>query len=275
MHVTRATIDALRKAGAISMALTGGSDTRFLLAACRDIATKLEFVTVDSPEARLDRIRACELAARFGLTHRLLPLTIADNAGADDWSARTGYCVGGVNIRNHPTIIRPLEGRDFFIGGVGGEIGRGFFWRPTDSGTMVVTTETIMARFGMPKHPRVRAAVDAWMPSIAGFDPFLQLDLAFLELRMSCWGCASAYANPIVKQIHPMISRESFATMLSLPPKWRRNNYMILEGVRDAWPELLELPINRYGDYRDFLRMVTRAASNPYLVLKVLRKRFG
>ncbi|RMF41745.1 MAG: hypothetical protein D6754_00330 [Alphaproteobacteria bacterium] len=274
MASTRATIDALRRTGPARMTLTAGNETRMLLAACRDIATELEFVTVSGPSTRLDCDRARELAARFGLKLRLLPIRHADAAGAAEWHARAGHCIGGPNMVTHPTIA-PLAGPGWFIGGLGGEIGRGFFWRPTDTGDTEITAQSIQSRFGMPPHPEVEAAVAAWRPSIDGFDPFLQLDLAYLELRMGCWAFAQSYASPEVRHMHPMISRESFAAMLSLPPDWRRSHRMVRASIEAAWPELLELPINRYGDWRDALRLLARAAAEPHLVLKKLRKRFG
>ncbi|MEO1425145.1 MAG: hypothetical protein AAFV09_18500, partial [Pseudomonadota bacterium] len=103
--------------------------------------------------------------------------------------------------------------------------------------------DQIVPRFGMPANPAVRAAVEAWLPSIAHIrDPFLRLDLAYLELRMGCWAFAQAYVAPGLPEVSPMISRRCFQAMLSLPPDWRRGNRMILDSVRLAWPELLELP---------------------------------
>jgi hypothetical protein len=127
----------------------------------------------------------------------------------------------------------------------------------------------------MPIHDEVAAAVEAWMKTVPEVDGYLTLDLAYLELRMSCWAFAQAYATPDNCAIHPLISRESFTAMLSLPPEWRRSNRMITRGIEIAWPELLSLPINRYGDYRDMLRPLGRAFRNPQLVVKKLRKRFG
>jgi hypothetical protein len=270
----RATIDAIRAAGSISMALTAGHETRLLLAICRDMTDVIDLVTVDAKASRLDKVRAVELAQRFGLRHHLLTERRATPEEAEEWVARSGHCIGGPNMWSHPSI-RPLEQRDFFIGGLGGEIGRGFLWRPTDTMTTAITVEGLISRFGMQRHPEVEEAVRAWLPSVTQFDPFLQLDLAYLELRMCCWAFAQAYASPAVNHIHPLISRRSFAAMLSLPVEWRRTNRMVTRSIELTWPELLELPINEYGDWRDVQQLVLRAARHPHLVLKRLRKRFG
>ncbi|MEO1686306.1 MAG: hypothetical protein AAFU61_00200 [Pseudomonadota bacterium] len=272
----RATARALIDDRPCAMSLTAGNETRFLLAACRDFAKDIDFVTAEGPNADLDLHRAKELAARFGLRRRTLPRALADEARAAEWHARAGQAIGGGNRVEHPATD-PLKGAGkTLIAGFGGEIGRAFFWRPGDGPELEVDADQIVPRFGMPANPAVRAAVEAWLPSIAHIrDPFLRLDLAYLELRMGCWAFAQAYVAPGLPEVSPMISRRCFQAMLSLPPDWRRGNRMILDSVRLAWPELLELPINRYGDWRDPMRLVRRAARNPGLILKRLRKRFG
>lgn len=268
------TIRGLHAGGKLTTTLTAGNETRMILAACREIKDQLNFYTVNSVETRLDAVRAQELAKRFGLNHRLLPIRYATPEQSEMWHARSGHCIGGPNMLSFPTV-EALAQFDFISGGLGGEIGRAFFWRPTDTENTKHTAHDIAVRFGMPVHDEVVAAVEAWMRTVPDVDGYLTMDLAYLELRMSCWAFAQAYATPNNYAIHPMISRESFAAMLSLPPQWRRSNRMITRGIELAWPELLDLPINRYGDYRDMLRPLGRAMRNPNLVIKKIRKRFG
>jgi len=271
---TRRTVEALRADGTLAAALTGGNESRFLLAACRPFAGELDFVTVDGPETRRDVDLARRLAARFGLNHRTLALRRADAAGQARWHAQTGHCMGGSNMVSHPTVL-PLAEVDHFVVGFGGEIGRGFFWRPQDTADMAVTAETIERRMGMAPHPRVRAAVAAWLADAPEGDAFQTLDLAYLELRMGCWGYALSYVLPEVSHVSPMVGRTAYESMLSLPPAWRRENRLILDTIGLLWPDLLEVPINRYGNFRDGLSLLTRALRNPHLVAKKLRKLRG
>ena len=78
-----------------------------------------------------------------------------------------------------------------------------------------------------------------------------------------------------MREIQPLIARESFVAMLSLPPEWRRSNRMVTRCIELSWPELLSQPFNAYGDYRDRVRLVERAMRNPRLILRKLKKRFG
>lgn len=269
------TMKALQAAGSVATTLTAGNETRLVLGACREIKDSLELYTLTGlDDLRLDSVRAAELVRRFGLNHKFLQLRFADSDGSEQWHARCGHCIGGSNMRTFPTI-EALRHYDYFTGGLGGEIGRAFFWRPTDTDRTEIDAPGICARFGMPVHEEVVDAVAQWLTTVPDVDSYLKLDLAYLELRMSCWGFALSYATSDVFQIHPLISRESFVAMMSLPPEWRRTNRMITRCIELSWPELLALPINRYGDLRDLGRPLMRAVRNPRLVLRKLRKRFG
>lgn len=274
----RGTIAGLAGAGSVFVALTAGNEARMLLAAARALTDEVEFVTVRAEGAALDVAVAGTLARRFGLQHRILPLVTGSEADAADWRARAGHCVGGPHVRTHPTMA-PLRARDYFLGGQSGEVGRGFFWRPGDGPDTPLDAAGITARLGMPFHPRVRDAVAEWLPGVAGLDALLVLDLAYLELRMGAWGFALSYCVPRPVKAFPLVSRASFAAMLSLPPEWRRmagkTNRMITETIAQGWPELLEVPMNRYGDWRDRLTLLTRLLRQPHLAAKKLRKRFG
>ena len=104
----------------------------------------------------------------------------------------------------------------------------------------------------MASDDRVVEATDAWLESVRPFNSLTQLDLAYLELRMSAWAFAQSYAqDAIVDHLHPLICRETYQLMLELPPDAKRQKRLIFDGVDQLWPELLEIPINRYGDARD------------------------
>lgn len=274
----RRTMSAAAAQGPAYVSLTAGNETRMLVAAGREMRDALTFVTVRAEGVELDRIRAEELASRFDLEHRIIPLREADGAAAQDWHARTGYTFGGPHMRTHPTT-HALRDREFFIGGLGGEIGRGFFWRATDDDGTPLDPDGLWARMGLPPQPEILPHVARWLDGVRHLPTLLQLDLAYLELRMGCWGFAPSYASVTPLRLHPLISRRSFVAMLSLPPDWRRmqdrSNRMIQAVVRQGWPELLDLPISRYGDYRDRTGLVLRALRQPHLVTKKLRKMFG
>ncbi|MCR9059174.1 MAG: hypothetical protein NXI02_17690, partial [Rhodobacteraceae bacterium] len=280
LDTTRITTRHLVAGASASVALTAGNETRMILAACKDFARDLCFVTVDADttSSDIDIVHSSSIAKKFHLNHELIQIAMADEAAADEWRSRSGYCFGGPHIYTHPTVAA-LKSRRFFVGGLGGEIGRAFLWRPGDAPSTKLDAEGITARLGMPISDKVVDAVRDWLDNTQGFDALTTLDLAYLELRMGCWGFASAYGDYSPIDIHPLISRSSFTAMMSLPADWRimheRTNKMIVETVRLGWPEILEFPINRYGDHRDRFSRLRRVVAQPHLAIKRLRKRFG
>ncbi len=275
---TRSVIDACLEAGPVAMSLTAGHDSRLLLAVARDVIKDIKtFTIVDhrNSRTRLDCQRAQELAERFDLRHRCLPAVIASPEQAEEWHARAGHCVGGSNMHIHPTISS-LSSLAFYLGGLGGEIGRGSFWRPSDTATTVIDAATLTGRFGMPAHDEVVRAVDGWLSGVPDrIDTFLLLDLADIELKLGPWAFAQPPGTSPIRHVDPLVSRVNFTAMLSLPPEWRSTNRMLLRSMELHWPELLELPINRFGDWRDPAILVERAVRQPHLVAKRLRKRFA
>lgn len=274
----RQNIHAVVRSGPAHMSLTAGNETRLLVAASKDFVDELAFFTTDAPNAEIDRDISLEIAKRYGLNHKLLPIQFADAAKQADWHARTGYAFAGVLARTHPTVSALTE-RPYYIAGAAGEVGRGFFWRPSDTDATPIDADAIWARFGMPRDAEAVAALEPWLESVKGLPSLLILDLVYLELRMGGWGFAPSYATPRPVTCLPLISRKAFTDMLRMPADWRRqsggSNRLILEMIRQAWPELLDMPIGRYGDYRDKLRKVQRAIREPHVVMKKLRKMFG
>ena len=268
----RRTIDALRADGSVAIALTGGNESRILLAICRDIATDLDFVTIASRQQHLDCTLVSQLVSRFGLRHRFLPAVHATPEQTETYLTRAGHAMGDGRAQSFPSIL-PLARMDYFVNGLGGELARGFFWRSRDLPQTPLDARGMTTRLGMPVHPTIVAEVGRWLESVAGFDTHLTLDLAFLELRLGCWSFANSYGVPEVRHIQPLISRASFEAMLALPPESRRQKNFSRRMIETQWPELLEVQINRYGDYRDQVRFMKRLLSNPYLIAKKIRKK--
>ena len=92
---------------------------------------------------------------------------------------------------------------------------------------------------------------------------------------MAPWAFANAYGTPEVRHIHPLVCRTVFETMVGLPPEWRRHGLLTAEIVRQCWPELLDVRINSYGDYRDWLRVLKRVAANPSQIARKFRRKLA
>ena len=240
-----------------------------ILACSRDLLEKVTFVTVAAPGADLEVVRAKELAERFRLKHIVLPYRKATASQAEAWLRRVGHCITGANMVMHPSVT-PLDGH-VFVGGLGGEIGRGFLWLNSDQHTEIDAVG-LADRLKLPRHPAIISEIGRWLEPLGDYDSLLKLDLAYMELRMSCWAFAQSYAAPSQVEVHPLISRRIYEAMLSLPPSVRRQNGAIVQSIKLRWEELLALPINRYGDWRDNVVRLRSAAANPSRAGRKLRQ---
>lgn len=261
---------ALAKAGRpVAMGLTGGADSRMTLAALRGATEDVLFYTVDVPGGRFDRTRAGELAARFGLRHAVLPYARASAAQSAEWDRRTGHAVATANRTMFPSVD-PL--RDHLcLGGLGGEVGRCFLWRDLNSLPAQIDARTIVDRLKLPRLAVVEDRIAEWLAGLPQTEPARVLDLAYIEQRMGPWAFAQSYANPASLVLHPLGSAAALRAMLALPAEYRQNDGMIRGMVERHWPELLELPINRYGDRRDLQRHVAKLR-NPARAWRKLRQ---
>lgn len=265
----RRAVDVLREAGKVDVALTAGTDSRFVVSALSGLTRDLQFVTVAARGAALDVAGARALANRVGLRHQVLPYRRASRAEAEAWQIRAGHCITGSNMFLHPSVT-PLAGH-YFLGGVSGEVGRGFLWLTATPDTPI-DARGIVDRLKLPREPELIEAVAAWLAPIAHYDTLLKLDLAYLELRMCSWGFVDAYANPVRGELQPIISRANFDAMLSAPWQMRRDSKVFRDAIRRAWPELMDVPINRYGDWRDAAKRLIDVVSSPRRAARKLRQ---
>lgn len=257
----------------IAQALTAGRETRMLLGCARPHAGEIDFVTV-AGASRTDEVMAARIAAGEGLSHRVLPLVMADADARATYLRRNGDCIADANASSFPSVA-PLAGSHVFVGGAGGEVGRGFFWRPGDTDDTKLDGTALMGRFGLPPEPRVIAALDAWCAGLVGRRTQEILDLAYVEQRMGPWGGAQFPSDPTLVRFAPLLSRAGVTAMMRLPDGWKRNEGMSDAVLRRTWPELARYPYNTLGPVQDTLAKLGKVVRDPGTILRKLRKRFG
>lgn len=260
-EVARSTAAIIADGSAVS-ALTGGFETRALLAANRDNRKAMDWVTVAAPGSAMDLDLAGGLARMAGIEHRVLPATKATPEQQEAWTRGAGHAMAGMNQLYHPAVA-PLAGQTL-VGGLGGEVGRGFLWPADLTASTPIDVHYLLNRLKLPSHPLLIECVDAWLRGVPkGLDSFQLLDLAYVELRMGPWAFAQGYQTGGPVSQHPLISRAQFTRMWSLPPEFRKGSGMMRALVADFWPELGAIPINAYGDWRDRLEIVGKLIRRP------------
>lgn len=256
----------------LGLGLTAGNETRVLLACARPFLDRIDTVTVVGQDRHTtDTVIARRIARDFGIRHIELPRREATPAQYQQFVSRGGHCNADSNAHFH-TSVWPIADSHIFIGGIGGEVGRGFFWRLADQANTPVTADGLSGRFGLPQTPELTEALDRWIAGLPPVDTFGILDLAYLENRMGPWYAVQLCCDPTLLRIAPLFTFRGCELMLSLPPDWKRDSRLGREIIAKLWPELLRYPFNSLGPWRDALVKLQKIVKNPGLVVKKLRK---
>jgi len=223
--------------------LSGGRDSRMILAACRDWRDALACETLVN-DAPLDRHIATRLARRFGLRHELIAITPAARAEVAAWLERSGHMVyDDVSelAATAPRIERPYPVMD----GTGAEITRASNWMAADLASPRLDVPVLLERLRLPAAPVFRSAAGAWLAGLPPADAAQALDIAKIEAIHGCWSGSTVYGHAVgTPSISPFASQRINAVALRLPKAYKMAAGFYRDYVAALWPELLEEPVN-------------------------------
>jgi hypothetical protein len=252
----------------LEFTVTAGHDSRMVLACARDLVSESTFFTyTKGAEETRDVHISQRLASIGGFNHKLIEFVGASEAEMVSWMSRTGHAASGGIMKIHPTLQR-LDPSRVLVTGMGGEIGRGFYYRRGDFSTLPITSDVLLTRIGRPANPRMLEAGAHWLQSLTQYDAFVKLDLLYAENRLGCWAAPQRFSNlTSIFEFTPFNFRPLINTLLQLPHYFRWRDHMSYDVMRFAWPELLRLPVNRYTDgwrgMKDRLAWIAKKTAGP------------
>lgn len=256
----------------VAQALTAGHETRMLLGVARPFLEQVDFVTVvGSDRHAVDSIMARRIAAGEGLNHRELPRKTADEAARNLFIRRGGNCVVDSNSYYAPSVA-PIARSHNFVGGLGGELARAFFWQADDKPDLEITPSRLLGRFGQPDEAQLHPALADWLDHAPTDNALSLLDLAYVEHRMGPWSGGQFCNDPTLVRYAPLFTRRSSELMLGLPPDWKIAERMSSEAVAQTWPELANYPYNFVSNWHSFSVKAYRVLQDPWVVVRRLRK---
>ena len=211
-------INALAREYELIFSLTGGQDSRALLACVRKTASSIHFVTYAFPPPRRDVHIATKIADKFGLNLSIIQPVLANEDEVESSSIGSGHSLAGNDKPYFPTTVA-LKGR-MFIGGGGGDA-RGFLWDKNVRAPDPISAIELLARLKLSPNERNKTVLLAWLDALPpGLSAYQILDLAYIELRMASW----AYAQPMMahspRRMSPLNSFPQFRRFASLSPKF-------------------------------------------------------
>ncbi len=244
--IVKKNIAALVENYPLYMSLTAGRDSRMLLACAREHLQNIGFFTIRIPDkgGRLDCEVASQMAKRYGLNHRILEFEEATETELNEWLYRTGNCVAGRSWRNVRTL-KQLDPQRAFLLGLGGEVGRSFYWRASDTESTPIAPNELLQMIHLPVTPDFQEQANQWLKNLGILNTFTVLDFLHIEQRLGCWAGPLQYGHiTSAFRIYPLCHRKIIELMLSLPPDYKRSQMLAHDLIKSLYSELLMFPFN-------------------------------
>lgn len=242
-HV-HAILDASPEGVPVTLYLSGGIDSRMILAAARGRTDRLVAETIGAG-ATLDCHVAARLARIAGIPHRQLAPIPSSPAQIAAWLERTGHTIYDPVADITATVTaNPPPGQA--LTGTGCDLSKGKHFEAEDIGQDGIDVDLLLKRIRMPDTPCLRDAASRWLASFPAASAPYTLDLAKIDVIYGCWSSVAGYGHALpLPSLSPFSSRRLNEIVFMLPLDYRRNKGFYTDYMRALWPDLLALPINR------------------------------
>ena len=263
IELSRIQLSAITRDYDLKGNITGGFDTRTILALGRPFAKKFRFATRNNGRYgdAVDANTARQVAKDHDLDLTIMRERQASQEELDEWQMRTGHCIAGAVWRSVATWKHFEPGRSN-ITGIFPPL-KGFYKtaEPLES----VPGKELLRLLQVPSHPYAERAAESWVAdvrSVPGITKRQVLDLLQLEQRSGCWASPTLYGNDDTAPPFWLLAhREIIDLMLRVPEDYKVQKGLPRDIIRRAWPELLKyrfnapsgmrgLPFYAYGAFR-------------------------
>lgn len=265
----RSQVGAVAQAAPPRLYLSGGHDSRMILAALRDHAAALTCETIVN-DAALDLHLAARVARFAGARHVAVPRKPMTSSEIEAWVRRTGWSFCDALTELGATAVAE-DRRQLVMDGTGAEILRASNWIAADLEADALPPDLLLARIRVPETALTRAEAEAWLAALPKGDRTFGLDVAKIDMIHGCWSGASVYGHDIeVPSISPFASQRNYADALRVPNAWRLSGETYRRWMAHLWPEGLSMPVNRA---KGFERLMFPKSELKRLVPSALKRR--
>lgn len=239
-------IHAILRDGKAVLNLSGGHDSRMVLAASRGHVGSLHCITFGE-KGEINVHVGQKVASAAGVEHRIVSVLPVSQGDIDAWLHRSGYSMFDPVTEMAKTIEGIQTPGEFHLSGTGAELARATNWTSTDIGVRNLGVDTLMKRIRVPDVPVIRAAGQNWLDSIPRTaDAATIMDIAKIEQIHGCWAGSAVYGHKIeVPTLYPFSGEWWNEIVLSLPQEFRCGARFYPEYMDILWPELRRIPINQ------------------------------
>lgn len=233
-----------RDATRVVVPLTGGYDSRLLLALC--VAADLDVLAITQAKPVMswaDETLPPQLAERAGVEHRWIPVGAVQPERLPVYDAHTSRQTNGIDRSYFARgQLDWMRDGDLILRGGAFEVGRCFYYALLPPAP--VSGSAIAESLGE-TDPKKVAALDEWVrtirPDIDWRDQF------YIDQRLGGWASAVEQSLDLMtgRRFHAANSRRIFETLLALPEKVRKGSQHHVDMIQNLAPDLNDFPYNR------------------------------
>ncbi|MEM5498167.1 hypothetical protein WNY77_12225 [Paraglaciecola mesophila] len=259
-HLVKGATEAAAARNNCILNLTGGYDSRLILASAVDIWEQCEFFTVkrtDSPKH--DQSIPIKLKNKYKLKHHFVQSSVKSAATAkqnDELNKQLQINVGG--MRYDPSLqatlaVKNTIGDKTHLPGLISEVTRCYYYEDGVHPDRI-TPEFLAQRSGFGSNPIAIKGCKRWLDNLPDDLSVNILDLFYWEHRLGIWAaCGMAFSEAVMDQLSPMNCRAYLEAGLSTDVSYRKSPYaLITKTIEVLNPGLLKFKFNY--DLADYLQ---------------------
>lgn len=231
------------------MGLTGGYDSRLLLACAKPVVEEITFFTSVGTDTPYYDIAIPKSLAKYWKLRHETPRGCGDKEFADKLARN----VGGMSYESSLNRLRSgaeyADGRTI-LPAIVSEICRNFF-EPSVQANKEPTSAELARALGFEGNPLAIDALGDWFQTLPRLQSINRMDLCYWEHRMGVWAsCAYTCREAVLDAFPPMNLRKFLTLGIATPEESRVSPYkLIREMISSVDPGLLKPPFNY--DFRD------------------------
>jgi hypothetical protein len=241
----------------VAVAITGGYDSRVVLAASREVSNDARYITYTWHRRHTREISDIQIPARLlpklGLEHHVFDSVATVKPHDPDFKAFKDIYLRNVTSAHavwaHVTYSLYKRGFDdrVVIKGHGSEIAR-VYWDSYGFPEDKIDGRVLAWKAKMPGNEFAIKHMNAWLPGARAATRYGYglLDLFYWEQRVARWMASDHAEQDIVHETLAAFNcRELLTTLMAVPEKYRkpRNNRILVELARCLWSDVLSVPI--------------------------------
>jgi hypothetical protein len=244
-------IAAAAHRGPVALPVTGGYDSRVLLACAGDLRQSMRsFCLVDPTTSRWDVALAKKVGATTGVKVDLVRTQAFPEVFWQTYRRNVAEMVWDRSSIKNYTFCNYSVGHTVLTGGAG-ELGRCFFYKDGKHPLRIDATE-LARKAGFAGNPVATEAFDAWLARFPSDSQVSVLDLFYWEHRLGNWLSVSGNAfDAMIEVVQPFNCRRLISIALGTPVEYRRDPHELFRKICEIHaPETLQIGFNDHWSAR-------------------------